>query len=165
MGDVGGLVGWNSDGTITNSYARGGFAEGGHGGYFGGLVGRAAGTVVSSFWDVDASGVLASAGGESKSTIEMQDPNTFISAGWDFVGESANGTEDIWAICGGTNYPRFVWQIPAADWACPDGVGLEDFGEFAGMWGTSDGGVYLDDEEGIGFGDLKVLCEQWLEGR
>ena len=27
-------------------------------------------------------------------TIEMQ--STFLEAGWDFVGETDNGTEDIW---------------------------------------------------------------------
>jgi len=74
-------------------------------------------------------------------------------------------TANVWAICEGTNYPRLVWQIPLADWVCPDGVGLEDFVELANMWGATEGGAYLDDEEGIGFGDLVVFCEQWLEGR
>ncbi|MHC4742864.1 MAG: hypothetical protein ACYS8Z_13190 [Planctomycetota bacterium] len=63
------------------------------------------------------------------------------------------------------NYPRLVWQIPEADWVCPDGVGFEDFGEVADLWGASDGGVYLDDEDGVGFGDLMIFCEEWLVGR
>ena len=29
-------------------------------------------------------------------TADMQDINTFLDAGWDFVDETANGTEDIW---------------------------------------------------------------------
>jgi hypothetical protein len=33
------------------------------------------------------------------------------------------------------------------------------------MWGTTDGGVYLDDEDGVGFGDLMAFCEEWLVGR
>jgi hypothetical protein len=40
----------------------------------------------------------------------MKTLSTFTSAGWDFVGETANGTEDIWTICEGVNYPKFVWQ-------------------------------------------------------
>ncbi len=48
----------------------------------------------------------------------------------------------------------------------PDGVGLEDFGYFGGYWGAVEGGtVNLDREEGIGFGNLMVFCEEWLVGR
>jgi hypothetical protein len=31
--------------------------------------------------------------------------------GWDFVGETANGTEDIWFIREGQEYPRLMWEI------------------------------------------------------
>jgi hypothetical protein len=40
-----------------------------------------------------------------KTTIEMQTTNTFLEAGWDFVDETANGTEDIWWILEGQDYP------------------------------------------------------------
>jgi len=33
-----------------------------------------------------------------------------LKAGWDFVGETANGTEDIWWILEGQDYPRLWWQ-------------------------------------------------------
>jgi len=33
-----------------------------------------------------------------KTTAEMQMESTFTDAGWDFIGESVNGTEDIWWI-------------------------------------------------------------------
>ena len=96
----------------------------------------------------------------------MQDPNTFVSAGWDFVGESANGVEDVWAICEGLNYPRLVWRIPLTDWVCPDGVGFEDFSYLGALWGTVEAGaVNLDGEDGVGFGDLMVFCDEWLRGR
>jgi len=89
---AGGLVGKNEN-TIVSCYAVGfinGYTD------TGGLVGLdESGVVTCSFWDVDSSGMTTSAGGEGKTTGEMQDPNTFVSAGWDFVGESANGTEDI----------------------------------------------------------------------
>jgi len=191
-GYAGGLVGHN-EGNIANSYATGSSTGDAYAGCMGGLVGYNedritacyatgwvygqsrtgglvgwddSGTVTAGFWDMDTSGVTTSAGGEGKTSGQMQDPNTFVSAGWDFVDESVNGTEDIWSICEGTNYPRLVWQIPQADWVCPDGVGLEDFGYFGGYWGTSEAGpVNLDGEDGIGFGDLMIFCEQWLRGR
>ena len=35
---------------------------------------------------------------------------TLLEAGWDFVSETANGTEDIWWILEGKDYPRLWWQ-------------------------------------------------------
>jgi len=102
--------------------------------------------------------------GQPLNDIQMRQQDSFV--GWDFVGESVNGVEDIWAICEGMNCPRFAWGIPLADWVCPDGVGLEDFSYLGGYWGTDEGGaVNLDGEDGIGFGDLMVFCEEWLVGR
>jgi len=40
----------------------------------------------------------------------MQTAKTFLEAGWDFVGETANGTEDIWKIAEGLDYPRLWWE-------------------------------------------------------
>jgi hypothetical protein len=161
---VGGLVGYKEDGAISNCYSTGSVS--GTDSYLGGLVGRNHGSIASSFWDVNTSGWPTSAGGTPKTTAEMKTQSTFTSAVWDFIGETANGTEDIWSICEGTNYPRFVWQIPAADWICPDGVGLEDFSYLGGVWGSADPDpANLDGEDGIGFGDLKVFCEEWLSGR
>jgi len=34
----------------------------------------------------------------------------FIGAGWDFVGETAKGTEDIWWILEGQDNPRLWWE-------------------------------------------------------
>lgn len=34
----------------------------------------------------------------------------FNDAGWDLVGETANGTEDIWWILEGKGYPRLWWE-------------------------------------------------------
>jgi hypothetical protein len=46
---------------------------------------------------------------------------TFTNAGWDFVGETANGNDDIWRILEGLDYPRLRWEsnIPVAE-AGPD---------------------------------------------
>jgi len=34
----------------------------------------------------------------------------FLGAGWDFVGETAKGTDDIWWILEGQDYPRLWWE-------------------------------------------------------
>ena len=69
--------------------------------------------VVNSFWDVESSGRATSAGGTGKTTVEMQTASTFLAAGWDFMGETKNGTEDIWWILearAGRDYPRLWWE-------------------------------------------------------
>jgi len=78
----------------------------------GGLVGKRnyRGEVSNSFWDVVTSGQITSAGGTGKTTVEMQTASTFLEAGWDFVGETENGTEDIWWILEGQDYPRLWWE-------------------------------------------------------
>ena len=46
-------------------------------------------------------------------TTEMQTAATFLDAGWDFVDETENGTDDIWWIDEGQDYPRLWWeQLP-----------------------------------------------------
>jgi hypothetical protein len=107
---VGGLCGYNGGHyidmvSIINCYSTG--SVGGDE-YVGGLCGYDYGTVSSSFWDVNTSGVSSSDGGTGLPTVEMMDANTFLDAGWDFVDETANGTEDIWFI-DGVDYPRLWW--------------------------------------------------------
>jgi hypothetical protein len=43
----------------------------------------------------------------------MQTAATFLRRGWDFVGETANGTEDICRTEEGEDYPRLWWELPA----------------------------------------------------
>ena len=134
--DVGGLVGSNSYGSISTSYSTavvmgtaqyaGGLV--GHNEYYGrvtqcystgavtgrycvgGLVGWNRDAVTASFWDIQTSVQGTSAGGTGKTTAEMQTAKTFLDAGWDFVGETTNGTEDIWWILEGQDYPRLWWE-------------------------------------------------------
>ncbi|MHC4519680.1 MAG: GLUG motif-containing protein [Planctomycetota bacterium] len=105
---AGGLVGRNWRGRITNVYAVGVVV----GNNASGLVGSSAdiASVAASFWDVEASGLSVSGAGEGKTTAEMQTAGTFLEAGWDFVGEAENGTEDIWWIDEGRDYPRLWWE-------------------------------------------------------
>ncbi|MHC4173617.1 MAG: GLUG motif-containing protein [Planctomycetota bacterium] len=106
---VGGLVGINSGGSITTSYSTGSVSGNSD---VGGLVGEngEGGSITSSFWDMESSGLLTSDGGITKTTAEMQTASTFLDAGWDFVDETANGTEDIWWILEGQDYPQLWWE-------------------------------------------------------
>jgi hypothetical protein len=75
-------------------------------------VGRSYGDSITeeSFWDVETSRRHTSDGGTGKTSAEMQTANTFLEAGWDFVEETENGTEDIWWINEGQDYPRLWWE-------------------------------------------------------
>jgi hypothetical protein len=107
---IGGLVG-NNRGKITACYSTG-LATGDMS--IGGLVGAGVGApnyhVNASFWDMETSGRTDSYGGTGKTTAEMQTAGTFLDAGWDFVGETANGMDDIWWILEDQDYPRLWWE-------------------------------------------------------
>jgi hypothetical protein len=106
---VGGLAGYMWGGSATRSYATGSVS----GGFIsvGGLVGYSPGdNVTSSFWNIETSGQKTSPTGIGLTTAQMQTTATYLDAGWDFVGETANGTEDLWWIDEGQDYPRLWWQ-------------------------------------------------------
>jgi len=116
----GGLVG-NNAGQISNCYAAGPVT--GPANISGGLVGKGTLDVVAnSFWDVQATGQTVSAGGTGKATAFMMTRKTFTDAGWDFVGETANGTEDTWSISEGTDYPCLSWATMVGGPNPPDGA-------------------------------------------
>ena len=105
--NVGGLVCGNL-GSISNSYSTGKVVA--YDAYSGGFVAGNSGSITSSFWDIEASWITTSDGGIGKTTNEMQTASTFLEAGWDFVDEAENGTEDIWWIDEGQDYPRLWWE-------------------------------------------------------
>ncbi len=110
---VGGLVGENAGGgTIDNCYAAGSVTAGTGAREVGGLVGRNGGAVSHCFWDTQATGQTASASGAGKTTTEMQTPETFLAAGWDFVDETENGAEDVWYLPE-SDYPCLAWEFLA----------------------------------------------------
>jgi len=193
--EVGGLVGSNG-GRITTSYSAGAVTGKMYVGGFlgrngewsgiihscysvstvigeanvGGIVGIGWPTsAIECYWDMETSVQTTSVGGTGLTTAEMQTANTFLDAGWDFVGETDNGTEDIWSICEGTNYPRFVWQIPVGDFVCPDGVTIDDFMFFLEHWldvncDASNGycqGTDLDQSGTVDVIDLEIFFENW----
>lgn len=67
-----------------------------------------AGRIENCFWDIEASGRPSWSGGKGLATAQMQDIRTFLAAGWDFSGERANGTVDLWEMPEGGGYPRLT---------------------------------------------------------
>lgn len=106
--DMGGLTGRNS-GTISRCYSA---ARISYKGLFpadcaGGLVGVNKGEIVASYFPIGAgpdNGL-----GTSLTQTRMKQQASF--AGWDFVGETANGEEGIWWILEGQDYPRLWWEL------------------------------------------------------
>ncbi len=123
---TGGLCGYNLNSPISNSYSSGRVF--GSASSIGGLVGVNSSTITNSFWDTENSGQTTSAGGTGKTSAEMKTASTFLSAGWDFKDETANGTEDIWQMGPVYNdgYPAFSWQTASgAAPLLPQGSGTE----------------------------------------
>ena len=107
---VGGLVGENIF-NVNNCYSTAivsGSEE------VGGLVGRNyEGTVSNSFWDIQTSGQTTSVGGTGKTTAEMKNIATFSGAGWDIIAVANPGERNpsyIWNIVNGVTYPFLSWQ-------------------------------------------------------
>ncbi|GAG36399.1 unnamed protein product, partial [marine sediment metagenome] len=147
----------------------------------GGLIGYRGfldpGTVTASFWDNQTSGLDNSSGGEGKTTAQMQDPATYIDAGWDFV--------DIWTFSPDVpepeTYPILAWQgcvsgpcdgypYPIGDLSEDCCVNWGDFSIFSSHWlednCTADdwcGGADLDNSGEVSWGDFSVFAAHWLE--
>ena len=157
---LGGLCGRNS-GRILNCYSTGVVLGDG---YLGGLCGENFGIITKAcFWDTETSGISdREEGGEDTdgiqglSTAEMQTQSNFIDAGWDFVGEDTNGSDDIWRMpYASPGYPILSWQkdIPG-DIAGGYGVDMADAAAVADKW--------LDS---CTMTDLQRMAEYWLAGK
>ena len=95
---------------------------------------------------------------------------TYLDAGWDFIGEAANGTEDIWRMCmDGEGYPQLSWESGRrGDFACPDGVGVEDLEALATRWLTAEGqagysaACDANSDGKIDMADFEALAGNWM---
>ncbi|MCK4979551.1 MAG: hypothetical protein KAS62_04100, partial [Candidatus Delongbacteria bacterium] len=106
---VGGLIGENwghphfchSTGVVNSANA-------------GGLIASGSNSIYgdTNFWDVETSGVNDSQNAIGLTTEEMKNIGNYLDAGWDFIGETANGSDDIWNINSENNdgYPYLSWQ-------------------------------------------------------
>ena len=155
---IGGLIGYDIEGDIKYSYATGNVI--GSIANTGGLVGdQYNGDIDNCFWDITTGG-FDNGYGTPKTTAEMQLENTFTD--WPF--------RATWAICEGTNYPKFAWQIPAGDLVCPDGITFVDFSFLASSWLSTAGEINWNPlcdisdpkDDIIDELDLAVFCENWL---
>jgi len=97
----------------------------------------------------------------------MKQQSNFI--GWDFVWETANGTDDIWAICEGASYPKLAWQFVPGDSDNDKDVDFEDFAMMGNKWRQADsnlycGGTDLTGDEWVDLDDLAAFAGNWLHG-
>lgn len=93
-GDVGGLTGFNSGGTVSNCYSTGTVSSN-YSYYIGGFTGQNSGSINNSFWDKETSGQLSSAGGTGLTTAQMKDSTSFT--GFDFT--------NTWTISQNATFP------------------------------------------------------------
>ena len=88
-----GLVDSNSYGNIENCYSAGWVLSGPDTNFR--AINSGTGTSSGVFWDRDTAGTTWYAT-NALHTVDMQSEAEFLSAGWDFAGETDNGSEDIW---------------------------------------------------------------------
>ena len=167
--NLGGLCGWNRGSTISNCYATGS-VSGDYSDYLGGLIGyNDIGFYTRCFWNSDVNPDLNGIGNATDpnviaaTTTEMQTESTFTDAGWDFVGESDNGTENHWRMCvDDVYYPKLSLEFPMMDFLCPDGVDFIDYSYFANCWDVNDPNCDFDDSGCIDANDLILFGDDWL---
>lgn len=165
---LGGLAGLNSYGAINNCYSA--VIVTGQKPYVGGLLGYNDGGSINGCYFLAGSGPDNDFG-EPLEDEQMRQKSSFL--GWDFVGETANGTDDIWRMCiDMVNYPLLWWQFNTADFICPDGVDFADYSIIADAWLTSPADadwngrcdIAEPTDNVIDVPDLAVFCDNWLEG-
>jgi len=134
-GAIGGLIGQNSSGIVYFSFSAGRVQGTG---WPGGLIGQSEAstssrrgsivqndtdTAVRCFWDVEASGMLDSAAGEGRTTVELTSRQTYIP--WTHTG--------VWTLDDGNEYPRLLWEQAAGTL-----VGTGQFGYGGGSGDPND---------------------------
>jgi len=144
--DVGGLVGDSWNGTIRNCYSTGTVITKNNSNRIGGLMGRTSGSITNCY---STSHVIFGEGstgigglvGASWHGINGINDNYFLDvagpdngygtpltdsrmkkqtsfAGWDFINETVNGTNDVWIIFEGFDYPKLAWTSPLSISRC-----------------------------------------------
>jgi hypothetical protein len=97
-----GIVGTNQGPTISNTFVAGLITI--TSGFRNGIANNSGGTYINNFFDNETTGQTASNTGRTGlPTTKMQQQATYTN--WDFQCELANGTDDIWGIDEGNDYP------------------------------------------------------------
>ncbi|MDA3886722.1 MAG: T9SS type A sorting domain-containing protein [Candidatus Delongbacteria bacterium] len=180
---TGGLIGKISDSDVINCYSTVNITSSGTD--CGGLIGENdSSNIQSSFWNTESSNQLSSSGGTGITTAEMRNISTFTDAGWDFAGESVNGSEDIWTIGNNHNFgfPYFnvedIQPLPMIEIYSINGVtssgaeiqslltspGLSDVTQFGVCWNTTGEPSILDDFTNDGSTDTYISFSSQISG-
>jgi The GLUG motif len=171
--NLGGLVGCVGVSTIYHCYSAGDINSGPGSEYLGGLVGFGYSyCTIDGCYFLDISGPNNGAG-TPLTDSQMKQQASFV--GWDFVGETVNGTEDIWWILENITYPKLNWQrklppdsnngdggIYFPDYNFDNFVDFTDFAIFANAWLTENPFISLDGDNDVDIDDLKIFCDYWL---
>ena len=151
---LGGLCGDNTEGVILTCYSIANVQYNSSSENIGVLCGKNyMGQIDNSFWKLSMTDAFTSDGGTGHLMHVLQTQSTYTDSGWDFVEESANGTDDLWRMpYAMPGYPILAWQkdIPG-DYNGPYGVDMLDFSELADNW--------LDTYD---LPDLQALTQHWL---
>jgi hypothetical protein len=157
---LGGLVG-NNGGSINNSYSTGDVKGGRWSSHLGGLVGYSDSGAISSCYFLDTSGPN-DGNGMPLTKAQMKQQASFV--GWDFLGETTNGTNDIWTICEGFDYPKLTWvfngRYPLVISKCSINAGTTDSISISGFMSASTGN--FDDANNSGdanFVEITISAE------
>jgi hypothetical protein len=175
---AGGLAGqfsYNSSGSKSqNCYSTGTVSANGSSVYKGGLIGSyTGGSITACFWDTEMSGMDYAANGwtpsgtQGKITSEMKTYSTFTDAGWDFVGETANGTDDTWQMSA-NDYPRLSWEeisfTITGDFDGDGTVDSADLAIFMSQWLCEKKNYDLYQSDGlhiVNFMDFSIFANSW----
>jgi uncharacterized repeat protein (TIGR02543 family) len=114
----GGFIGGNEAGKVLNCYSTGWLKTPAEviingRGFCGTVTTGGNYQMAGNFWDTQTSGATTTLGNATgKTTIQMTAYSTFIDAGWDFLDENDNGTNEIWGLNFDENggYPFLAWQ-------------------------------------------------------
>lgn len=187
---IGGIAGIHSYGMILNSYSQGNVTGND---YVGGAVGLSYENDINQCYSTGLVTGLTSVGGflggdywgytniygcyfldvagpnngfgTPLTDSQMKQKSSFV--GWDFVWESANGINDIWAICEGVSYPNLAFQFIPGDFDNHKDVNFIDFAMLGSKWIQADssfycGGIDLTGDGLVDLDDLVILCDNWL---
>jgi Concanavalin A-like lectin/glucanases superfamily/Dockerin type I domain/The GLUG motif len=162
IGDVNngsGFIGAISNGEISNCYSTGKYDT------YGFIGDKQYGYIVDSYY-LGSSGPHNSYGIPLSDT-QMKQRASFVD--WDFLGETADGTADIWTICEGIDYPHLVWEygLHKPDLNGDKFVNFIDFALLAHDWRQTSNPCNpkssdISNDGQININDLAMLANYWL---